>query len=445
MGRISDAFDTVIVGAGAAGLAAASELTSQGQSVCILEARPRVGGRVLTLHEAGVATPLELGAEFIHGESPAVFESLRHADDIAIDAPQTRWMLQDGRLQPGEAAFDVMKQGLQRLARTRADLPFAEFLDRHRRRLPGRVRSMAQMLVEGFDAADPGRASTLEILKEWGGNSAADAPTFRARRGYGALLDAMNRSLDPARAQLRLGTRVTELRWRRGAVTVHAERYGAPIQVRARQAIVTLPLSVMQLPATAVGAVRFVPELSDKRSALARLATGPVVKLLLRFSRPFWAELHEGRYRRAAFFLAPQAPLPTVWTTLPLRTPLLTVWAGGPKASLLNGKPTGELVRLALGSLALMFGRDVPYERLLEGVYWHDWQRDPFACGAYSYSLVGGAKARRALAQPLERTLFFAGEATDEEEAASVGGALNSGTQAARKLLESRPRNRRSK
>jgi len=445
MGRISDAFDTLIIGAGAAGLAAASELTAQGQSVCLLEARPRVGGRVLTLHEAGVAVPIELGAEFIHGESPAVFENLRVAGDIAIDATQTRWMLQDGRLQPGESAFEAMKQGLQKLARTRADLSLAEFLERHRRTLSGSVRSMAQMLVEGFDAADPGRVSALEILKEWRGNSAADAPTFRPRRGYGALLDTMNRSLDPARAQLRLDTRVTELRWRRGAVTAHAVRHGEPMQVQAHQALVTLPLSVMQLPAEAAGAVQFVPQLSQKRSALARLATGPVVKLLLRFSRPFWAEIHEERYRQAAFFLASAAPFPTVWTMLPLRTPLLTVWAGGPKAARLDGKSTGELVRLALESLALMFGRDVPYERLLEGVYWHDWQRDPFACGAYSYSLVGGARARRALAQPVEQTLFFAGEATDEEEAAGVGGALNSGTQAARKLLESRSRRRRSK
>ncbi len=438
-------FDTLIVGAGAAGLAAAAELTAHGQSVCVLEARSRVGGRVLTLHEAGVAVPLELGAEFIHGESPSVFKSLRAANDIAIDAAQTRWMLQSGRLQPGEQAFDTMNQELQKLARVRADLSLTEFLERHRRALSDPVRSMAQMLVEGFDAADPGRVSAREILKEWSGNSAADAPTFRARRGYGALLDAMSSGLDPARAQLRLGTRVGELHWRRGSVTAHAVRHDEPMQVRARQAIVTLPLSILQLPPAASSAVRFVPELRQKRSALARLAMGPVVKLLLRFSRPFWTEVHQQRYRQAAFFLAPQAPFPTVWTTLPLRTPLLTMWAGGPKALRLSGRSTGELVKLALQSLAPMFGRAVPYEQLLEGVHWHDWQRDPFACGAYSYSLVGGARARHVLAQPLERTLFFAGEATDEEEAASVGGALHSGTQAAQRLLESRLRRRVSK
>lgn len=433
-------FDTLIVGAGAAGLAAAAELAGQEQSVCMIEARHRVGGRVLTLHEPGVAVPMELGAEFIHGESPAVFRCLRAANDIAVDVVRNRWVLQGGQLRSSRAAFAAMGQRLQKLAGIRADLPFSELLDRHRRTLPAAVRSMASMLVEGFDAADPARVSSIDILKEWGGDSAADAPTFRPRRGYGALIDSLNRSLDPQRVDLRLETRVTELHWRRGSVTVYAKRHGQSLQLQARQAIVTLPLGVLQLPPTATGAVRFVPELRQKQAPLSLLAMGPVIKLLLRFRRPFWTEIHQARYREAAFFLAADAPFPTVWTTLPLRTPLLVAWVGGPKALRLAGKSRDELVKLALHSLALRFGREVPYERLLEGVYWHDWQLDPFACGAYSYSLVGGSKARKALARPIDSTLFFAGEATDQEEAAGVGGALNSGVRAARQLLDGRRR-----
>jgi monoamine oxidase len=71
----------------------------------------------------------------------------------------------------------------------------------------------------------------------------------------------------------------------------------------------------------------------------------------------------------------------------------------------------------------------------LEETWHHDWQSDPFARGAYSYVLTGGKKARRALAKPIDDTLFFAGEATDATgEAGTVAGALLSGIRAAREV-----------
>ena len=66
---ISEEADTLVIGAGAAGLAAASELASNGQQVTVLEARQRPGGRILTDSETLSPLPIELGAEFIHGES----------------------------------------------------------------------------------------------------------------------------------------------------------------------------------------------------------------------------------------------------------------------------------------------------------------------------------------------------------------------------------------
>jgi monoamine oxidase len=87
-----------------------------------------------------------------------------------------------------------------------------------------------------------------------------------------------------------------------------------------------------------------------------------------------------------------------------------------------------------------MFGDSLPDARaLLEGAFVHNWERDPFACGAYSYVGAGhNDTARRTLAAPLDDTLFFAGEATDTEgEAATVTGALQSGTRAAREVNES--------
>lgn len=437
MSKSSDEFDAVVIGAGAAGLAAAAYLGHHGKSVCVLEARERVGGRILSIHPPGIAIALDLGAEFIHGESPSVFEHLRLAGDVALDAPQTRCELRAGELQPAGALFERMKRALENVRKPRADLPFAEFLDKHRRQLSPAVRSFASMLVEGFDAADPSRASAMEILKEWAGGNAADAPTFRPQRGYGALMDSLAAGLDPQKVTLQLQSIVTEVRWQQGRVTVTSTRHGEPVRTHASQAIVTLPLGVLQLPPQAPGSVEFTPGLPRKQLPLQRLSMGPVIKLMLCFSRPFWAEMNDAQFRKIAFFHAPGAPFPTFWTTLPARTPVIVAWTGGPHAMRMAGKNTDEILQPALASLAALFGKRVNYRKLLEAVHWHDWQGDPFSCGAYSYANVGGGKARKALARPVEQTLFFAGEAVDKQESAGVGGALNSGEQAARQLLAS--------
>jgi monoamine oxidase len=438
MSRAAGDFDVVVIGAGAAGLAAAAHLSRHGKSVCILEARDRVGGRIYSIRPRGNAFPLELGAEFIHGESEAVFEQLRVSGDVAVDAGQSRFRARrPGELQQAENLFESMKERLKKIPKPRTDLPFAEFLHQQRRSLPPEIRAFATMLVQGFDGADPARASAKEILKEWAGGNAADAPTFRPQRGYGALADSLARSLDPRHVCLQLHSIVTEVRWRREEVTVLFTRHGEFSEVRARQAIVTLPLGVMQLPPLAPGSVLFSPALPRKQLPLSRLIMGPVIKLALCFSKPFWTEIDHGRHRDVAFFHAQGAPFPTFWSTLPVRSPVLYAWSGGPDASRIVARTTDEVLRPALASLGQLFGKDRSYRRLLEAVYWHDWQNDPYSCGAYGYAGVGGGPARKQLAAPVEQTLFFAGEAMDEEESSSVGGALNTGRQAAEQLLAS--------
>ena len=88
-------------------------------------------------------------------------------------------------------------------------------------------------------------------------------------------------------------------------------------------------------------------------------------------------------------------------------------------------------------SVAALFPRNRAAERLVSAQY-HDWSADPFARGAYSYVTVGGRTARKRLAAPLRDTLFFAGEATDDESAATVEGALRSGVRAAHEVLARR-------
>jgi monoamine oxidase len=435
---LSEATDTVIVGAGAAGLAAASELTSANHEVVVLEARDRLGGRILTDEEANAPIPIELGAEFIHGESRAIMNWLKRANQVAVDTGGDRWTVQGGKLRPAGERLPELKRRFERIPPPRRDISFADYLRRHSRSLPPAVRELACMLVEGFDAADATRISALEVLDEWSGNAAADAPTFRPIRGYGALIQSMRQSLKADRVKLRLNTVVREIRWRRGHVMVVAQRHGEPVRIEARRAIVTLPLGVLQLPSAAPDSVRFTPELRSKRNALMRLAAGPVIRVVMSFARPFWAHLNDGRYRDASFFFAPRASFPTFWTSLPMRTSILVAWAAGPNAVRLAGKSRDEVIASVIDSLRRIFGRGLNYSSLLESVAWHDWQRDPFARGAYSYVMTDGATARRSLARPVDETLYFAGEACDaRDEAATVGGALQSGERAARQILES--------
>jgi monoamine oxidase len=165
-----------------------------------------------------------------------------------------------------------------------------------------------------------------------------------------------------------------------------------------------------------------------------------VLKVVLRFRNSFWEELEGGRYREASFFHSLETTFPTFWTSMPLRSPFINAWLGGPPAALLSEKSDAQIVQEALKGLEGMFGGQLPHGRAqLEAAFVHNWQRDPFARGAYSYVGVGhNDTARRSLAAPLQDTLFFAGEATDTEgEAATVTGALQSGLRAAREVNES--------
>jgi monoamine oxidase len=116
-----------------------------------------------------------------------------------------------------------------------------------------------------------------------------------------------------------------------------------------------------------------------------------------------------------------------------MRAPLLTAWAGGPKAARLTGSSTRRLLDAALASLESVFGKGVRAE--LAAAYVQDWMQDPYSRGGYSYLLVGGKGAREELAAPIDETIFFAGEATDSEESGTVAGALRSGQRAAREIL----------
>src|SRR5439155_1114587 len=111
-----------------------------------------------------------------------------------------------------------------------------------------------------------------------------------------------------------------------------------------------------------------------------------------------------------SFLHALDEAYPTWWTSLPLHAPLLTGWAGGLPARRLAGNSPQELASAALANLSRVL--KIPRRRLdglLESFHVHDWQRDRFSRGAYSYVPVGALAARRTLARPIEQTHIVAG------------------------------------
>jgi monoamine oxidase len=432
----------IILGAGAAGMAAAAVLSEKKISTLILEARDRIGGRICTIHDPAFAIPIDLGAEYVHGDPEVTWKIIREAKLIAHDVPFDHHELRGNRLV--HLKHFSQEMGKIMTGVPKVDLSFAEFLRKYKSRPDlANARRLAVHFVQGFDAADPQLASTQSIAEEWEGIGDLEEKTqHRILQGNGALIDHLHKSLDRKRVQIRLNSPVSEISWQRSRVTCKSGRKS----FTARKIIVTLPLGLLQIPPDAPGAIRFVPDIPRKRIAANRLGYGPVVKAVFKFREPFWEKLPVARathvkegLQKASFVHAPDLPFPTWWTALPLRLSMLTAWAAGPKARDLAGLPRAMLIDTALDSLCKLLHQ--PRARLLsllEKAQVYDWLSDPFSRGAYSYITAGSKRARNILAKPIDKTLFFAGEATDTEgQASTVAGALASGQRAAAEVLAS--------
>ena len=441
MGGVADA-DVVVIGAGAAGLAAAAELRGAGRSFVVLEARDRVGGRVLTVRDPRVPVPLELGAEFVHGAAPITSSLARVADCALVDVAGEHWRPRGRRLRRVDDLWSRVGRILDRLDDNRdPDRSFAEFLaGRPGGRSAADDRRLAAAFVQGFHAADLERVSERGIAP--GEDESGEEQASRIARvlcGYDRLLAPLAEAAGPA---LVTGSPVRRIEWSPGEVRVHAEdARGRGASYAARACIITLPLGVLQTAAGDDGEVVFDPPLPDAtRSALGGLAMGAVVRTTFLFDAPFWtrdvAVVPDGEdLRRMSFLHLRGTPWSVFWTLAPLRLPVLTAWAGGPPAAELAALAPDDVATDALAALAAALGmRRRSIERRVQEVFTHDWANDPFARGAYSYAAVGGADAHRALARPVRGTLYLAGEAADAEgRNGTVEGALASGRRAGRR------------
>lgn len=414
-------YDVVIIGAGAAGLSAARALSGAGKRIALLEARPRIGGRMYTLHLPDLALPIDLGAEFIHGANASTFAIVDAAPLVVAELPDDHWWVTNGRREHIADFWGEINKVRAKISRLKRDISFDEFL-RRQRNLPPRLRDMACRFVEGYHAAHANliSARVLEMSDEE--QSGGSNRQFRTASGQSAIVEWLRAGLDPERTDLFLGSAVTRVEWSPRSVTVHC---ADARRIRANALVLTIPVGVWKSDA-----IEFDPPLREKERALAKLESGHVVKIAFRFREPFWDQCN--------FLHTNDRYMPTWWTTAPLRSPILTGWAGGHAADALLAESEDARLDRALDSLSEAWS--VPRKRVdenLAGTFTHDWQADPWSRGAYSYSGVGGANAHDALARPIRGTLFFAGEGTSSDQTGTVAGAIDSGRRAARELLRS--------
>jgi monoamine oxidase len=358
---------------------------------------------------------------------------LREAGLNSVETGDASWQCgSDGVLRAAEDDFRT-NEIFEHVQSLTGDESVATFLRRFER--DPRLRAQAQRaraFVEGFEAADPALASVRSIADEL--RSGVDATSSRPVGSYAPLFAHLAARCARAGVDLRMNAPVERIAWRRGDVTIGLRN--AP-ELRARCAIVTLPVGVLRQLERAAP-VTFAPPLpAEKCAALDGLEMGHAVRVTLAFRTPFWETIANGRYRDAAFFRCEGGAYNAFWTQLPLRDRTITAWAGGPRASALKGVPANERIERARNEFAAMFAQPELARREFEGGVTHDWSADPFACGAYSYVATGGGDARATLAIPLDETLFFAGEATAVGgQGGTVSGAFETGMRAAREVAQ---------
>jgi monoamine oxidase len=415
----------LIIGAGAAGLIAARELARAGRRVTVVEARDRCGGRIYPLPVQEFGYPAEGGAEFVHGAAPVTRALMREAGLSLLPRAGTRWSTRTGALSPDDPSFPHWDRFYQALEAVTSDLPIAEFLETHfaEPQYEGLRRAVTRT-VEGYDAADPHRASTLALRDEWMARD--DGEHGRIQGGYGALIDCLANECRRQGAVIHFGAPIVAVEEVRGGV---AARCHDGSRVEADAVVLTVPLPLLSEIA--------LPHPTRERvAATADIGFGNVVKILLHFTTRWWADQGGGDLADLSFLVS-DATVPTWWTQYPGEHPVLTGWFAGPKADRVSSLAENDLVEMGLASLAEIF--DLSPDRLRSDLVASraiNWGNDPFARGAYSYATPRTRAAQALLSKPDLGAIFFAGEALYAgPDIGTVEAALANGMETAQTIL----------
>lgn len=428
---MDEKYDVVIIGAGAAGLAAAYELSLVNKRVVVLEARDRIGGRIHSITDPQFAQVVEAGAEFIHGKLPVTTHLIKKAGIKHHSAEGKMFQIKSGELQQSTDADKGWGKLMKELRHLKEDIPIADFLNTHFSDKPQFQESVLQF-VEGYDAADAKKASSIALKNEW--ENEDDSNQGRIDKGYVELMNFLSEECNKKGNEIQLSSVVKEIAWSKDDVSVTTT---TDKQYRARKALITIPLGVWQGDAGDEGVIQFVPDLPRKKEAATKMGFGAVIKFNIQFQNEFWQGDNIPHQTEKAGFIFSDAEVPTWWTQHPIKNGLLTGWLAGPKAFALKGETNENLFAKAVQSLAYIFKVSEEFiNKKIVAYKINNWTADSFARGAYSYATLDTYWAREVLAEPVEDTLFFAGEAFYKGTATgTVESGLASGTETAHLMI----------
>ncbi|WP_214468192.1 flavin monoamine oxidase family protein [Microbacterium flavescens] len=428
-----DRFDTIVIGAGVSGLTAARLLASEGRRVVVLEARDRVGGRVVSDRRYGFAT--DLGASWIHGitDSPvaAAAEALGmrtveftvggyqpYSRPIAYYGPDGR-RLSDDATRAFVADIEAVDEVL--LGVVAESAPDASYRDVTESALVAQAwdEERTQRVREYLEhRSEEQYGAWIEDLAAHGlDDDVVDGDEVVFPDGYDRLPRSLAKGLD-----IRLIHVVSLVRWSADGVVVTTD-HGT---FEAADAIVTVPVGVLQSADFVIE-----PPLPEPHaSALGRLRMNAFEKVILGFPSKFWdddvyairQQGPEGRWWHSWYDLTPLHDRPTLLT-----------FAAGPAAVATRDWSEEEIVESVLVQLRRLYGDRVPRP---SHVHVTDWQDDPFSHGSYAYMRIGSTMSDHdALAVPIGGVLHLAGEATWTDDPATVPAAMLSGHRAAQNAL----------
>ena len=402
-----------MVGAGAAGLAAAKTLRRAGRSFVVLEARDRIGGRAYTDDTLGA--PFDAGAHYIHWAERNPWKKIAEELKVPLEEDGAFGMplvfangvrLAEDERARRRGAFGRVWRALE--AGVSADRSFAEAV----KGAPPEIVGAAGGITQFSLGEDPERVSIADYEQLWSGDD------YAVPSGYGALVARWG-----ADVPVRLSTPVEAVRWDGKGVAIET----AVGTLRAAAAIVTVPVGVLK-----AGGIRFAPALpAPLQEALDGLGMGAYTKIALRIDRRRIEPLEASDYIE---IVEGGAVSFEFW---PFGRDLCLVLLGGDHARRLCEAGERAAVDFATGRLAGMAGGHV--RAAVTGGRLAGWWTDPYARGSYSVARPGRVAARQALRQPVGGRIFLAGEASAGGGAMTLGGATLDGQRAARAVIEAHP------
>lgn len=418
----------VVIGAGLAGLAAAQELRRQGQNVVVVEARDRIGGRIWTSPK-WTDMPLDFGATWIHGTQGNPLTDL--AEQINAKRLTTRYNKAIAYNTSGQPLSQAEES---RLGNVRKQV-FAALEKAQNKDTDISIRQAIAPLIRQFDQSSEAYRYinfilSAEIEQEYSGSaerlSAHWYDSAKEFEGDDTLFVQGFRVIPGFLAQglpIELGQVVTEIQWHQSPVRVITQK----TEFLADYVIVTLPLGVLQ-----AGKVRFTPELPrDKQNAIAQLGMGVLNKCYLRFPDAFWPDDVDWLEHISAGHGEW-----TEWVSFKraANMPILLGFNAADRGREMEAWSDQQIVASAMQTLRTIYGVGIP-----EPIDYQTtrWATDPFSLGSYSYNPVGAMpKMRQQLAAPLGKSVFFAGEASNEDYFGTAHGAYLSGFRAAQEILK---------